>query len=271
MEIIIDRPYADYAKDIGRMCEQINTRENVNATVFYTGYLDGINNPYVLEWVEQTSVGSVVVIVANDYLTNGSAHSVNWTSLARINKKVIVVTEVSGADQDCELPANCDLVHMGPSLVAEPSYYAQTVPQTTKNLLTGPHWICLNRSTRPQRMLLASVLADLGLGVNGDACCLLKIDSRQLNPKSLVAETDDRFDLIFIDGGHDAETIASDSALAFATASGRASIVWHDFGSIIHTDVTDFINKSAQDRRILSVQGTLIAMTHCGPDPILMP
>lgn len=100
---------------------------------------------------------------------------------------------------------------------------------------------------------------------------LLKIDSRQLNPKSLVAETDDRFDLIFIDGGHDAETIASDSALAFATASGRASIVWHDFGSIIHTDVTDFINKSAQDRRILSVQGTLIAMTHCGPDPILMP
>lgn len=178
MEIVIDRPYADYAKDIGRMCEQINRRENINATVFYTGYLDGINNPFVLEWFEHPAVGPVVVIVANDYLTNGSAHSVNWAGLAKITKKFIVVTEVHNADQDCILPTNCQLVHMGPSLVAEPRYYAQTPPQITKNLLSGPHWICLNRSTRPHRMLLASVLADLELGVNGDANGLLKIDSR---------------------------------------------------------------------------------------------
>lgn len=100
---------------------------------------------------------------------------------------------------------------------------------------------------------------------------LIKADSRQVKPDSLVNEAGACFDLIFIDGGHDAETIASDSALAFATASGKATVVWHDFGSTIHTDVTDFINKSARHLRILSVKGTLIAMTHCGPDPILQP
>jgi hypothetical protein len=100
---------------------------------------------------------------------------------------------------------------------------------------------------------------------------LLKIDSRQVKPDSLLDGSGPSFDLIFIDGGHDAETIASDTALAFATASGKATIVWHDYGSTIHTDVTEFLNKSAHHLRILFVQGTLIAMTHCGPDPILQP
>ena len=268
MEIIIDRPYADYAKDIGRICEQINTRESVNATVFYTGYLDGINNPYVLEWFEHPSVGPVVVIVANDYLTNGSAHSVNWAGLARINKKFIVVTEVSGADQDCELPANCDLVHMGPSLVAEPRYYAQTVPQTTKNLLTGPHWICLNRSTRPQRMLLASVLADLGLGVNGDVRGLLKIDSRNHGTRWAMTGYENWRDLLALGIQHVADYSqlvpwSMDPQLE-QRLSGGWQMIWNNCHTVQdHADYVDNFGKQLNnhenfDQRLRSYYQTAV-------------
>jgi hypothetical protein len=249
MEIIIDRPYADYAKDIGRICEQINRSEQLDASVFYTGYLDGLNNPYVLEWLQHPQVSSVCVIVANDYLTNGSAHAVNWAGLAAIHKKFVIVTEVANADQDFELPDNIQMVHMGPTLVAEPRYYVQVRPQVMKTMLTGPHWICLNRSTRPQRMLLAAVLADLELGVNSDSRGLLKIDGRNHGTRWAIADYKNWRDLMALSIQH---VVDYDQLMSWSIDvdhEQRLSRGWHMIWDNCHTvqDHSDYVDNLGQN------------------------
>jgi len=53
MEIIIDRPYTDYAKQIAVYCAEINEQHNFDAVIYYNGYLDGLNNQFVHTWFEQ--------------------------------------------------------------------------------------------------------------------------------------------------------------------------------------------------------------------------
>lgn len=178
MEIIIDRPWADYAKDLGYLCENWCQASQVSSTVFYTGYLDGLNNVWIQRWFQNPQIESVITVIANDYLSNGSAHFVRLNELASINKKFIIVTEVNDAQADFQHYDNIQFAHMGPSLVAENRYYNQVQPQRFKNLTSGPHWISLNRATRPQRMLVASVLANAGFGIDNDPSGILKIDSR---------------------------------------------------------------------------------------------
>lgn len=177
METIIDRPYADYAKDIGRLCELWSQGEGVPTTVFYTGYLDGFNNHWVQRWFEHPLVERIVTVVANDYMTNSCSHRLNIEQLAKIDRTFVIISEVKNPELDFDHYPNIHWLHMGPSLVAEHRLYSQVRPQRTKNLLSGPHWMSLNRTTRPHRMLLASVLAEQGLGVDQDPNGLLKLDS----------------------------------------------------------------------------------------------
>ena len=97
---------------------------------------------------------------------------------------------------------------------------------------------------------------------------LVKADSRKVDATELVEKAGGYFDLIFIDGGHDMETISSDTALAIQVASKNATIVWHDYGSTIHTSVTDFLMGMSANKRIIAIAGTLLAMCHLGLDPI---
>lgn len=68
------------------------------------------------------------------------------------------------------------------------------------------------------------------------------------------------FDYIFIDGGHDYETIKSDTQKALQMIGQDGAIIWHDFNSTIHSDVTKFINDLAHERQILHVQNTMLAI-----------
>jgi hypothetical protein len=97
---------------------------------------------------------------------------------------------------------------------------------------------------------------------------LIKADSRKVDAMELVEKAGGYFDLIFIDGGHDMETISSDTTLAIQSASKNATIVWHDYGSTIHTSVTDFLMGMSASKRIIAIAGTLLAMSHLGLDPI---
>ena len=87
---------------------------------------------------------------------------------------------------------------------------------------------------------------------------LIHQDSRTLD---VVAHgLEGAVDLVFVDGGHDFETISSDSTLARRMVGESGAIVWHDFNSTIHGDVTRYMAAEAAEAIILSVPNTLLAI-----------
>lgn len=91
---------------------------------------------------------------------------------------------------------------------------------------------------------------------------LIQQDSRQFDPSAhgLAGSVD----LVFIDGGHDTETVASDTANARKMIGDSGVIVWHDFASNIHSDVTTFVNDLATRQTIVCVQNTMLAILFVG-------
>lgn len=65
-------------------------------------------------------------------------------------------------------------------------------------------------------------------------------------------------DYVFIDGGHSYEIIKSDTLNARAAVKNGV-IIWHDFNSNIHSDVTKFLKEESQSRKIFHVKGSLCA------------
>jgi predicted O-methyltransferase YrrM len=72
------------------------------------------------------------------------------------------------------------------------------------------------------------------------------------------------FDLVFIDGGHDTATITSDTAKALEMVGDDGVVVWHDFNSTIHSDVTDFVRHLSAEHVVLHVQSTMLALLLIG-------
>jgi len=73
-----------------------------------------------------------------------------------------------------------------------------------------------------------------------------------------------RFDFIFIDGGHDYKTIKNDTEKALKMAKKDAIIIWHDFKSNLHTNVTDFIKEFSCNHSVIHVEPSMIAFTLLG-------
>lgn len=91
---------------------------------------------------------------------------------------------------------------------------------------------------------------------------LLHQDSRRFDPSAHgLAGT---VDLVFVDGGHDTETVTIDTANARKMIGDSGVIVWHDFNSGIHGDVTTFVSGLAKQEVIVSVQHTMLAMLLVG-------
>ena len=87
---------------------------------------------------------------------------------------------------------------------------------------------------------------------------LIKADSTKLN----FSETFGDVSFVFIDGGHESHIIEKDTENARSVVS-KGVIIWHDFGSGIHTDVTDFLN-TQKDRKLFHVLGSLCAFELIG-------
>jgi predicted O-methyltransferase YrrM len=68
------------------------------------------------------------------------------------------------------------------------------------------------------------------------------------------------FDLIFIDGGHDRETVINDTQKALAMASENAVIAWHDYGSSVHGDVTAYVDELSFTLPIVHVEASMLAV-----------
>jgi hypothetical protein len=84
-------------------------------------------------------------------------------------------------------------------------------------------------------------------------------DSRTLDPIGLGLEN--RFDFIFIDGGHDCQTVSSDTSNALKMAKHDSVIVWHDYRSPVHGDVTSFVDRFGDDNAVIHVEHTMLAFT----------
>jgi hypothetical protein len=91
---------------------------------------------------------------------------------------------------------------------------------------------------------------------------LLKQDSRAFDPAAhgLVGTVD----LVFVDGGHDTETVTIDTANARRMIGDSGAIVWHDYASTLHGDVTTFVDGLARDELFIWVQHTMLAMLFVG-------
>lgn len=72
------------------------------------------------------------------------------------------------------------------------------------------------------------------------------------------------FDLVFIDGGHDTATIASDTVKALEMVGDDGVVVWHDFNSTIHFDVSEYVRGLSAEHVILHVQSTMLALLLIG-------
>lgn len=108
-----------------------------------------------------------------------------------------------------------------------------------------------------QRVVGAPYISDID-HLEVERLHLVKADSRLLTASQVA--TPKSVDFVFIDGGHDENTVASDSKLASELVGDSGVIVWHDFGSTIHHDVTEEIQSIAATRQIISVANTLLAI-----------
>lgn len=91
---------------------------------------------------------------------------------------------------------------------------------------------------------------------------LLQGDSRALDVSARNLRG--RFGLVFVDGGHDEETVRSDTEKAYELIDGDGLILWHDFRSAIHGDVTTYLDRLSSHILVVSVTNTLLAFTAVG-------
>ncbi len=91
---------------------------------------------------------------------------------------------------------------------------------------------------------------------------LLQQDSRPFDPADHGLEGS--VDMVFIDGGHDTETVTIDTVNARRMIGDSGIIVWHDFNSTIHSDVTTFVNGVAKHEIIVCIQHTMMAIMLVG-------
>lgn len=172
MQVLLDRSFTDYAKLIGIKSEQLASELGISCSVFYTGYMDGLNNT-VYSWFA-SSPADVIVIVISDFLSH-CEHQLNIEALSQIAKKFIIVTEISNAQVDFPIYSNIFYVHMGPTLIANQDPWERVLPENFKNLTEGPHWISMCHNARPQRILLSAFAANYGLGFDPETSGLMKI------------------------------------------------------------------------------------------------
>lgn len=91
---------------------------------------------------------------------------------------------------------------------------------------------------------------------------LIQQDSRQFDPSA--HGLDGSVDIVFVDGGHDTETVAIDTANARRMIGDSGVIIWHDFASTIHDDVTTFVDELAKHEVVVWVQNTMLAILFVG-------
>lgn len=75
-----------------------------------------------------------------------------------------------------------------------------------------------------------------------------------------ISGRENSYDLIFIDGGHTLELIENDTNLSLSMLSKNGCILWHDYGSKIHTAVTKYIDELSETRDLFLIGDTSLIL-----------
>jgi hypothetical protein len=90
----------------------------------------------------------------------------------------------------------------------------------------------------------------------GDRFTLLLRDSRELTPRDVNCV----FEFVWIDGGHDLETVRHDTQLAEAVMRRPGCIAWHDYNNPETPGVNELLDQVSRDTgRVTLIDGTRIA------------
>lgn len=69
-----------------------------------------------------------------------------------------------------------------------------------------------------------------------------------------------KMDFIFVDGGHDYETVKNDSGKALKMVSDKGVIVWHDYNKEVHPGVYRYLMELSQTLPIIAIGSTSMAI-----------
>ena len=83
---------------------------------------------------------------------------------------------------------------------------------------------------------------------------LIQLDSLIYQPQNY--RHINKFDFVFIDGGHDTKTIKNDTKKSFEMISPNSIISWHDYNSTIHKEVTEYLDELSLKTQLYSLIGT---------------
>lgn len=88
---------------------------------------------------------------------------------------------------------------------------------------------------------------------------LLKENSMNLSDKTLQSMAN--ADFFFIDGGHSLLNIQVDTSTGLNCLAAKGMMLWHDYTSTIHQDVTKYIQETlSKEITIFHIQGTSLAI-----------
>ena len=80
-------------------------------------------------------------------------------------------------------------------------------------------------------------------------------------------------DFFFIDGGHDFETVKSDTENALGTAviDKPSCIMWHDYRSLDYPALTCYLDDLSKDRDIFQIEDTKLCVWFNDPGNLILP
>jgi hypothetical protein len=77
----------------------------------------------------------------------------------------------------------------------------------------------------------------------------------------------------FVDGGHDLETVRSDTVNSFEMINllSPSVVVWHDYGNPAYPELTSYLDALSEDREIFHVNGTMVCLSFNDPRRQIVP
>jgi hypothetical protein len=80
-------------------------------------------------------------------------------------------------------------------------------------------------------------------------------------------------DCIFIDGGHDLDTVRSDTknALEMASRTKPSCILWHDYGNPEYPDLTTYLDNLSSERDLFHIEDTMLCVWFHDPRNSILP
>jgi predicted O-methyltransferase YrrM len=89
-------------------------------------------------------------------------------------------------------------------------------------------------------------------------------DSREWRPRASFYRN---VDLVFVDGGHDLETLVFDTHNALRMITEKGVIIWHDFGNPMYPDLTQYLERLSNFRRLIrTAETSLVFAFDAGKD-----